>query len=193
MDLSFTDAELAFAAEIRAWLGEHLDLPPAFASLDDEIAWGRAWQAKLAADRWVGIHWPAEYGGRSATPVEVALYNMEYARSRALQPVNRVGINLAVQDAVAAANILAAPLKAGRVSHDLLEAVQRRREMPMRFIQWVQVQIQNRLLRPVLASSERPKAPAAAKLLNLFPVLQRIPARIVGMGIRPEHIHTPEA
>jgi alkylation response protein AidB-like acyl-CoA dehydrogenase len=95
MDLSFTDAELAFAAEIRAWLAEHLDLPPAFASLDDEIAWGRAWQAKLAADRWVGIHWPAEYGGRSATPVEVALYNMEYARSRALQPVNRVGINLA--------------------------------------------------------------------------------------------------
>jgi 2-polyprenyl-6-methoxyphenol hydroxylase-like FAD-dependent oxidoreductase len=113
--------------------------------------------------------------------------------AHAMSPVGGVGINLAVQDAVAAANILAAPLKAGRVSHDLLEAVQRRREMPMRFIQWVQVQIQNRLLRPVLASSERPKAPAAAKLLNLFPVLQRIPARIVGMGIRPEHIHTPEA
>ena len=95
MDLSFTDAELAFAAEIRAWLAAHLDLPPAFDSLDDEIAWGRRWQAKLAAERWVGIHWPTEYGGRSATPVEVALYNMEYARSRALQPVNRVGINLA--------------------------------------------------------------------------------------------------
>jgi alkylation response protein AidB-like acyl-CoA dehydrogenase len=95
MDLSFTDAELAFAAEIRAWLEAHLDLPPAFDSLDDEIAWGRAWQAKLAADRWIGIHWPAEYGGRGASPVEVALYNMEYARSRALQPVNRVGINLA--------------------------------------------------------------------------------------------------
>jgi len=95
MDLSFTEAELGFATEIRTWLAEHLDLPPAFASLDDEIAWGRDWQAKLAADRWIGIHWPAEYGGRSATPVEVALYNMEYARSRALQPVNRVGINLA--------------------------------------------------------------------------------------------------
>lgn len=95
MDLSFSDAELAFAADIRAWLGVHLDVPPAFGSLDDEIAWGRAWQAKLAADRWVGIHWPAKYGGRGATPVEVALYNMEYARSRALQPVNRVGINLA--------------------------------------------------------------------------------------------------
>ena len=95
MDLSFTPAEIAFAAEIRAWIVDNLQLPPGFESLDDEIAWGRAWQAKLAADRWVGIHWPAEYGGRGATPVEVALYNMEYARSRALQPVNRVGINLA--------------------------------------------------------------------------------------------------
>ncbi len=95
VDLSFTPAELAFAAEIRAWLVDNLDVPPVFASLDDEIAWGREWQAKLAADHWVGIHWPAEYGGRGATPVEVALYNMEYARSRALQPVNRVGINLA--------------------------------------------------------------------------------------------------
>jgi alkylation response protein AidB-like acyl-CoA dehydrogenase len=95
VDLSFTEAELAFATEVRAWLAEHLDLPPAFDSLDDEIAWGRDWQAKLAADRWIGIHWPPEYGGRGASPVEVALYNMEYARSRALQPVNRVGINLA--------------------------------------------------------------------------------------------------
>ncbi len=95
MDLSFSAAERAFAAEVRAWLDANLDLPPEFASLDDEIAWGRRWQAKLAADRWIGIHWPAEYGGRGASPVEVALYNMEYARSRALQPVNRVGINLA--------------------------------------------------------------------------------------------------
>ncbi len=95
MDLSFTASELAFAAEIRAWLDENLDLPPAFSSLDEEIAWGREWQDKLAADRWVGVQWPVEYGGRAASPVEVALYNMEYARSRALQPVNRVGINLA--------------------------------------------------------------------------------------------------
>jgi alkylation response protein AidB-like acyl-CoA dehydrogenase len=95
VDLNFTAAELGFASEIRAWLAAHLDRPPSFASLDDEVAWGRAWQAKLAADRWVGIHWPVEYGGRGASPVEVALYNMEYARSRALQPVNRVGINLA--------------------------------------------------------------------------------------------------
>jgi alkylation response protein AidB-like acyl-CoA dehydrogenase len=95
MDLSFTSEELAFATEIRAWLAANLDLPPAFASLDEEVAWGREWQAKLARDRWIAIHWPAEVGGRGASPVEVALYNMEYARSRAIQPVNRVGINLA--------------------------------------------------------------------------------------------------
>jgi alkylation response protein AidB-like acyl-CoA dehydrogenase len=95
MDLAFTDDERAFAAEFRAWLDENLELPPPFESFDDEIAWGRKWQAKLAADRWVGIHWPSEYGGRSASPVQVAIYNLEYGRSRALQLVNRTGVNLA--------------------------------------------------------------------------------------------------
>src|SRR5206468_7232150 len=95
MGLSFTAAEKAFAEEIRGWLDANLELPPSFDSLDDQIEWGREWQARLAADRWVGIHWPAEYGGRGASPVQVAIFNMEYARSRALQPVNRVGINLA--------------------------------------------------------------------------------------------------
>jgi len=95
VDLSFTAEEQAFADEIRAWLEDNLELPPSFATVDDEIEWGRAWQAKLARDRWVGIHWPAEYGGRGASPIQVAIFNMEYARSRALQPVNRAGINLA--------------------------------------------------------------------------------------------------
>jgi alkylation response protein AidB-like acyl-CoA dehydrogenase len=95
MDLSFTAEEEAFAAEVRSWLRENLELPPPFASLDDEIAWGRQWQATLAADRWVGIHWPYEYGGRGSPPVQVAIFNAEYARARAPQPVNRVGINLA--------------------------------------------------------------------------------------------------
>ena len=93
MDLSFSTQELEFAAEIRAWLEANLEVPPTFDSLDDEVAWGRRWQARLAADRWVGIHWPEEYGGRGASPVEVAIYNMEYARARAPQPVNRVGVN----------------------------------------------------------------------------------------------------
>ncbi|HEX2738685.1 MAG TPA: acyl-CoA dehydrogenase family protein [Acidimicrobiia bacterium] len=95
MNLAFTDEEEAFAAEIRAWLAGNLELPPTFESLDEEIAWGRSWQAKLARDRWVGIQWPVEYGGRGASAVDVAIFNMEYARSRALQPVNRVGLNLA--------------------------------------------------------------------------------------------------
>jgi alkylation response protein AidB-like acyl-CoA dehydrogenase len=93
VDLSFSEEEEEFAAAIRAWLEANLELPPAHASLDEEIAWGRAWQAKLAKGRWVGIHWPREYGGRGASPVQVAIFNMEYARSRALQPVNRVGVN----------------------------------------------------------------------------------------------------
>lgn len=98
MDLSFSIGEQAFAAEARAWLSEALaaaGLPDRFDSLDDEIDWGRRWQARLAEGRWVGISWPSSVGGRDATPVEVALFNMEYARSGALQPVNRVGINLA--------------------------------------------------------------------------------------------------
>jgi alkylation response protein AidB-like acyl-CoA dehydrogenase len=89
VDLAFTAEEEAFATEIREWLRVNVEPP------QGDLEWGRRWQAKLAADRWVGIHWPIEYGGRNATPVQVALYNLEYARSRAPQPVNRVGINLA--------------------------------------------------------------------------------------------------
>ncbi|MFM8237232.1 MAG: acyl-CoA dehydrogenase family protein, partial [Actinomycetota bacterium] len=95
MDLSFTAAEAAFAAEVREWLAANAEPAPRFATIADEVEYGRRWQARMAADRWVGIHWPREFGGRGATPVEVALFNMEYARSRALQPINRVGINLA--------------------------------------------------------------------------------------------------
>jgi alkylation response protein AidB-like acyl-CoA dehydrogenase len=95
VDLSFTGEERAFAAEVREWLAGNVEHPPPFGSIDEEVAWGRRWQAKLAAGRWVGLHWPAEYGGRGASPVQVAIFNMEYARARAAQPVNRVGINLA--------------------------------------------------------------------------------------------------
>jgi alkylation response protein AidB-like acyl-CoA dehydrogenase len=95
VDLALTAEEEAFAAEARAWLAANVEQPPPFATVADEVAWGRAWQARLAADRWVGIHWPAEHGGRGASPVQVALFNTEYARAGAPQPVNRVGINLA--------------------------------------------------------------------------------------------------
>jgi 2-polyprenyl-6-methoxyphenol hydroxylase-like FAD-dependent oxidoreductase len=113
--------------------------------------------------------------------------------AHAMSPVGGVGVNLAVQDAVATANILAAPLKEHRVTNELLQAVQERRVLPMRVIQWLQVQIHERVLVRVLKSTERIKAPHALKLLDWFPVLRRIPAYLIGIGIRPEHVRTPEA
>ncbi len=95
MDLSFTEDELAFQAELRTWLEANVEPTPTFASFDEEFAWGQRWQARLAADRWVGVHWPIEVGGRAASSVEVAIFNLEYARSKAPQPVNRSGLNLA--------------------------------------------------------------------------------------------------
>jgi 2-polyprenyl-6-methoxyphenol hydroxylase-like FAD-dependent oxidoreductase len=112
--------------------------------------------------------------------------------AHAMSPIGGVGVNLAIQDAVAAANILAMPLKERRVTDALLAAVQQRRTMPLRVLQWLQVRIQNNVLNPVLASVERPKPPIAAKLFNWFPPLRRIPARLIGLGVRPEHIRTPE-
>jgi len=94
VDLSLRPEDEEFAASFREWLDGHDHRAPAFVDLSDEVAWGRRWQSTLAADRWVGVHWPAAYGGRGATPVQVALYQSEYARSQAPQPVNRVGINL---------------------------------------------------------------------------------------------------
>jgi hypothetical protein len=95
VDLSLTDAEERFAAEARAWFTANTEKAPDTDDLAEAIAWGRTWQAKLAAAGWVGINWPVEYGGRGASAVEVALFNTEYARSGAAQLVNRVGINLA--------------------------------------------------------------------------------------------------
>ncbi|HEV8064257.1 MAG TPA: acyl-CoA dehydrogenase family protein, partial [Acidimicrobiales bacterium] len=94
MNLALTPQERSFQADIASWLDANVTPAPDFASFGDEFEWGRSWQAKLATDRWVGIHWPVEFGGRGATPVEVAIFNMEYARSRAPQPVNRTGLNL---------------------------------------------------------------------------------------------------
>jgi alkylation response protein AidB-like acyl-CoA dehydrogenase len=93
VDLALTEDELVFRDQVRRWLDANLDMPPPFRSLDEEFEWGRTWQARLAADRWVGIHWPEAYGGRGASPLQVAIFNMEYARSGAPQPVNRNGIN----------------------------------------------------------------------------------------------------
>jgi 2-polyprenyl-6-methoxyphenol hydroxylase-like FAD-dependent oxidoreductase len=113
--------------------------------------------------------------------------------AHAMSPVGGVGINLAVQDAVAAANRLAAPLRAGTLSEDDLAAVQRRRTFPTKMTQRIQVFIQNNVLSRVLASTEALTPPWPVRLISSSPLLQRIPARLVGLGVRPEHVETPEA
>lgn len=99
---------------------------------------------------------------------------------------------MAVQDAVAAANRLANLLRNGTVTDDDLQAIQKRRALPVRFTQWLQLTIQKRIISRVLTSRQRPKPPLFFKLFGIFPVLRRIPARLIGIGICPEHVRTPE-
>ena len=100
MDLSPTPTQQAIRAECRAWLHEHLPwtygtgLPPRFDSLDDEVAFGREWQAELAGGRFVGVTWPTEHGGRGAGPLVHYVVQEELARARAPELVGRIGINL---------------------------------------------------------------------------------------------------
>jgi 2-polyprenyl-6-methoxyphenol hydroxylase-like FAD-dependent oxidoreductase len=108
--------------------------------------------------------------------------------AHAMSPVGGVGINLAIQDAVAAANRLAAPLREGRVTIRDLEAVQRRRMLPTRVTQRLQVLIQRGIIGRALAARRPFRAPWVIRLLRRFPVLTRIPARLIGIGIRPEHV-----
>jgi len=95
VDLSLTQEEEAFARDAREWLTAHVPRGDPPDDLAAAFAEGRKWQRELAKGGWVGIDWPAEYGGRGASAVEVAIFNSEYARSGAPQLVNRVGINLA--------------------------------------------------------------------------------------------------
>ncbi len=113
--------------------------------------------------------------------------------AHAMSPIGGVGVNLAVQDAVAAANRLAGPLRRGEARDADLQAIQKRRTLPVRFTQRLQLAIQERIISRVLASERRPKPPLFFRLFNLFPVLRRIPARLLGLGVRPEHVRTPEA
>ena len=113
--------------------------------------------------------------------------------AHAMSPIGGVGVNLAVQDAVAAANRLAAPLKVGAVSDDDLRAIESRRTFPVRLTQALQLIIQKQVVSRALAGTQRPTAPVLLKLFNIFPVLRRIPARVLALGIRPEHIRTPDA
>jgi 2-polyprenyl-6-methoxyphenol hydroxylase-like FAD-dependent oxidoreductase len=113
--------------------------------------------------------------------------------AHAMSPIGGVGINLAIQDAVAAANILASPLIRNAVTTDDLRKVQRRRELPVRVTQRLQVIIQNRVITRVLAKTKPLSLPLVLKLLRRWPVLRRIPARAIGIGFRPEHVKTRES
>jgi 2-polyprenyl-6-methoxyphenol hydroxylase-like FAD-dependent oxidoreductase len=108
--------------------------------------------------------------------------------AHAMSPIGGVGVNLAIQDAVAAANRLAGPLRDRSVRSEDLAAVQERRNFPTKATQALQVAIQNRVITPILAGSGPVKPPLLLELLRWFPLLRRIPARLVGMGFRPEHI-----
>src|SRR5438105_4391058 len=108
--------------------------------------------------------------------------------AHAMSPIGGVGVNLAVQDAVAAANILAAPLREGRLTTEHLAAVPRRRTLPLKVIQAIQIGVQSRIVDPLLHSDKPITAPWVMRLFNHFPFLRRIPARIVGIGVRPEHV-----
>jgi 2-polyprenyl-6-methoxyphenol hydroxylase-like FAD-dependent oxidoreductase len=112
--------------------------------------------------------------------------------AHAMSPIGGVGINLAIQDAVAAANILWQALREKSVTMELLAKVQARREWPTKMMQAVQIFVQKRIISNVLAMTERPRPPFVVTLFNRFPVLRRVPARLIGMGFRPEHVHSPE-
>lgn len=112
--------------------------------------------------------------------------------AHAMSPVGGVGVNLAIQDAVAAANILTRPLLQGRVTEEALRRVQKRRLLPTKLTQGLQVLVQDRVITNVLAMRQRPEPPFFLRLLKRFPVLRRLPARLIGMGFRPEHVATQE-
>lgn len=108
--------------------------------------------------------------------------------AHAMSPIGGVGVNLAVQDAVAAANILARTLKAGRAGLADLRAVQKRRMLPTRITQAIQVRMQDTIIGPTLKLKEQPRPPLPVRLMQRFPALQRIPARVLGLGVRREHV-----
>jgi 2-polyprenyl-6-methoxyphenol hydroxylase-like FAD-dependent oxidoreductase len=113
--------------------------------------------------------------------------------AHAMSPIGGVGINLAIQDAVAAANLLAEPLRTGKLEARDLDAVQRRREFPTRVTQRLQLFLQDRVVTRALDGDVDFTPPLGIRLMARFPILTRIPARLVGMGVRPEHVRTNAA
>jgi 2-polyprenyl-6-methoxyphenol hydroxylase-like FAD-dependent oxidoreductase len=160
---------------IEAFRAEIGHFAPALADRAGEIAsWDDVKLLTVAVDRMPRWHKPG------------LLFIGDAAH--AMSPVGGVGINLAIQDAIATANLLGRKLREGVVGDDDLAAVQRRRQWPTRLTQGMQIVIQNKVIRRVLAGDTAPRLPLLVRLLQRFPMLRRIPARIVGLGFRPEHV-----
>jgi 2-polyprenyl-6-methoxyphenol hydroxylase-like FAD-dependent oxidoreductase len=114
--------------------------------------------------------------------------------AHAMSPVGGVGVNLAIQDAVATANLLASKLKTGKLDDHDLDAVRQRRLFPVQVIQRLQVAVHNRVLKPAISGTARNlKVPWPLKILDASSWLRRWPAQIVGLGVRPEHVRSPES
>ena len=114
--------------------------------------------------------------------------------AHAMSPIGGVGINLAIQDAVAAANLLAVKLRAGTLDESDLDQVRARRLWPTKATQAAQVGIQNNVLVPVLGgANDALEVPLPMRIVTAVPMLQRLLARLLGMGVRPEHVHSPAA
>ncbi len=113
--------------------------------------------------------------------------------AHAMSPIGGVGINLAIQDAVAAANLLAAKLRSGTLADDDLDEVRKRRLWPTRATQAAQLAIQDNVLVPVMTGANADlEVPLPMRVVTAVPALQRMMARLLGMGVRPEHVRTPE-
>ncbi|MFZ0031950.1 MAG: FAD-dependent oxidoreductase [Candidatus Cybelea sp.] len=114
--------------------------------------------------------------------------------AHAMSPIGGIGINLAIQDAVATANVLATPLRDGATpSESDLQRIQDRRMFPTKVTQAFQTFVQDRAIGPLLQGAPVTGPPLAARLIDEFPFLRRLPARLIGIGVRPEHVHTPDA
>jgi 2-polyprenyl-6-methoxyphenol hydroxylase-like FAD-dependent oxidoreductase len=114
--------------------------------------------------------------------------------AHAMSPVGGVGVNLAVQDAVATANLLADKIRGGCPSEDELDTVRRRREFPVKMTQRMQVVVQNNIISGALRTGDQPlNVPLIIRLITALPWLQGIPARFIALGVRPEHVHSPVA
>jgi 2-polyprenyl-6-methoxyphenol hydroxylase-like FAD-dependent oxidoreductase len=171
-----SDSDLRTAG-LPAWRESIATLAPFLADRIGEItAWDEVKLLSVAVDRLPVWHRPGLLLIGDA--------------AHAMSPIGGVGINLAIQDAVASANILARKLAQGTLDESDLSAVQKRREWPTRVTQRLQLIIQERLIRSILTGGAALRPPLPLRVMARLPWLQRLPARLIGIGVRPEHIES---